>query len=141
MKRLRWAAAVGAIAIGALAYSARPGTLYVQVTNTPWTSVTLSSTFDKPHSFSPGDTIRLWPIQYGIYKVTITFPDQRTAWLNYYHYDAGVRKRAEMIIERLPDGESLHITQIYNKTEKVERTVHISETSQAKPVCIDGPAG
>ncbi|HAH06383.1 MAG TPA: hypothetical protein DCM05_07615 [Elusimicrobia bacterium] len=141
MKKLRWIAVALVLMIGALAYSIRPGTLYIRIVESPWTSLTLSSPSGKTISYSPGDAIRFWPVQYGIHKVTITFPDQRTAWLRYYHYDAGVRKRAEMIIQRLPDGESLRITQIYNKSEKVERTIRISETSQEQPVHIDGPAG
>ena len=113
----------------------------MQVMNTQWTSITLHSEYSQPATFYPGATIKFWPLQYGTYKVTIVFPDKKTAWLEYRHYDAGVRKRAEMIIERLPDGDSLHIAQIYNKSERVDGTIQISRTSEDKPIHIDGPAG
>jgi hypothetical protein len=142
MKILRWAGAGLFILIAALAFSARPGTLSIKFVNTPWTAVTLSSDHAAPVAFSPGSTPRLWPIRYGPYKISITFPDGRTVWLTYFHYDAGVRKRAEVTVERLPDGETVRITQTYNESDKdkVEGTVSISKTSADKPFLLDGPA-
>ena len=142
MNKLRWAAVGMAIALAALIFSARPGTLYIKVADTPWTEVTVGSYHDKPVAFSSGSTPLLWPMQYGPYTISVKFSDGRTVWLEYFHYDAGVRKRAEVTVERLPDGETVRITQTYNKSEKdkVQGSIPISKTSHDKPFLLDGPA-
>lgn len=142
MKKLGWAIGSAAVLIAGLAYSARPGTLFVRVTNAQCSSITVTSQLNENlGTFSPGSSVRIWPVQYGPYRVSISFPDGRVVYLRYWHYDAGLRKRAELTVERVADGDSIRVTQIYNgsQRDKVEGTVSISKTSEKEPFQLDGP--
>lgn len=125
--------------IAVLAYSARPGTLFVHV-NSPWTSVAIGSDSHASKEFSAGESPKLWPLIYGPYKVKVTFADGKVAWLGYFHFDAGVRKRADLTIERLPDGESVRLIRAYNGSNEIEGSRKMSESSESSPFRLEGPA-
>jgi hypothetical protein len=125
--------------VASLAYIGRPGTMYLKVEGFPWKEIKVLSLYGKPMAFREGKAARIWPMAYGKYKISVEFADGKTLWLTYYHYDAGVRKRVDLTIKRLSPS-TVDILQVYNRTDKIERIIAFEESSEEKPLQVDGPA-
>ena len=105
---------------------------------TPWRHVSVSSpNFSGVKSFHSGAPVTLSPIGHGTYTVEVEFADGRTVWTEFFHYDAGVRKRIDLYFDGATSG-TIGIRETMNDGQVLfEGQATPEATSAQKPYRLD----
>lgn len=111
--------------------------LFLHLNSLTWQRVMVSSPPLLAHLQYQQSPVKLCALRHGKYLLSLTLDNNRTLWWEFYHYDAGVRKRVDISIQRL-DQHQVKFIQTYN-TENLlfEGTVTIEATSEQHPYRLD----
>jgi len=114
----------------------KPAELFVHVEVAPWQSVTIRATSvpsgPEWHFDRTNGEVRVSPIAYGIYRIGIQLTTNQMIWSEYYHCDAGVRRRVDIFVT--PSSNHIHFHQTFNQSVNLfDGDVRPEDTSEQKP--------
>lgn len=80
--------------------------------------------------------IRVTPISHGVYRIGIKLASGETIWCEFFHYDAGARRRVDVTISRKSVG--LHFRQTANQSQVLfDGEARSGDGTEAKPFRLD----
>ncbi len=112
----------------------KPAELFVHLESLSWQSVTIqSSNLPSALHFQRGSgEVKVVPIAYGIYRIGIQLATGQMIWSEYYHCDAGVRRRVDVYVTR--SLERWHFRQTANQTRVLfDGDVRPEDATEQKP--------
>jgi hypothetical protein len=94
--------------------------LYTHIDSIPWDGITVeSSNLPTPRSFDrSAQEIRISPISQGIYRISVRLSDGQTIWSEFFHYDAGVRRRIDVFVAPSQRAGYVHFRETTNQKEQ-----------------------
>lgn len=116
-----------------------PSRLVVHVSGGAWKSVAVESrNLSSTSTFHPGDAPQISPISHGIYGIAVEYSDGQVLWTQFFHYDAGDRRRIDIYFDGDPKAGSLGIKEVANGiTVLFDSKASPSDTSKEKPLTLD----
>lgn len=114
--------------------------LHIHIAAIPWDSITVESdNLSAPRYFDrSAQEIRISPISHGIYRISVRLSDGQTVWSEFFHYDAGVRRRIDVFLAPSERSGYLHFRETTNQTEQLfEGETRPGDTSAEKPLILD----
>lgn len=108
--------------------------LVIHVDSLPWqTLVVESANLPAPIRFERGaGDIRVRPVVHGVYRIGLHLKDGRQIWSEFFHDDAGKRRRLDLTITASPAG--YRFLQTANQTTVLfDGEARTEEASAAKP--------
>ncbi len=124
-----------------------PSALVVHCEGERWESVLVESqNLRGPLTFQrPGPTVKVSPIEHGVYNIEVTYRNIYAVWAAYFHADAGVRRRVDVYVSHVPGGDKVRFrcvitnrpTALFSSTETVfNGEVSASKTSREHPLIL-----
>lgn len=111
--------------------------LFLHIDGMSWNMVTVSSPplmKRIPYQQSP---LKLCSLRHGKYLLSLTLQDGRILWWEFYHYDAGIRRRVDLYVQRISPNQFTFL-QTYNHDNTLfEGSVIIDTISEQHPYRLD----
>ncbi len=116
--------------------------LYVHMRSSSWSDVAVQSkNLSKPvmlRSSTGRSTLKANEISHGVYNIHVRFKDGKEFWATLFHYDAGVRQRLDVYIERVPGTETIKVKEFANQVDLVFKgEKRASKTTRKEPFELD----
>jgi hypothetical protein len=129
---------IGVLVVGYLP-RLKPSVLCTHVSGAQWRRVFVQSTnFHEKKVFQPKDTLTLSPIAHGVYTVSVEYANGETIWTQFFHFDAGVRRKIDLFFEGNPKTSPVKIREIANGNVVLfEDQATPNETSAERPLRLD----
>jgi hypothetical protein len=126
---------IGMLAAGYLP-RLKPSKLCIHVSGAQWTRVLVeSSNLNERKAFHPTGTLTLSPIEHGVYRVSVQYQSAETIWTEFFHTDAGVRRRIDLFFEGDPNIGPIRIRETANGNDVLfEGQATPKETSAERPL-------
>lgn len=123
-----------------LGYLRPASALHVHLDSLAWDSITVeSSNLSTPRSFDrSAQEIRITPISKGIYRISVRLSDGQTVWSEFFHYDAGVRRRIDVFVAPSQRAGYIHFRETTNQREQLfDGEARPADTTAEKPFLLD----
>jgi hypothetical protein len=114
--------------------------LYIHVDSIPWSTVTVeSSNLSRPQQFDRSTReVRVSPILHGVYRIRVQLSDGQSIWSQFFHYDAGVRRRIDVFLEPSQTSGQIHFRQTANQNKQLfNGDARPEDTTEEKPLTLD----
>jgi hypothetical protein len=130
------AAVLGFLLVTPLVSRRPPGMLYVHIDGFAWTNVTVrSENLPQPLSFVPSNSaVQVTPVSHGIYRIGVQFADGQSVWSEFFHADAGVRRRVDVFLAPSSRPGYIHVRETINQKDLLfENDIRPADASEQKP--------
>jgi hypothetical protein len=114
--------------------------LHIHVDSMPWDSISVESLnlSASRHFDRSAQDIRISPISHGIYRISIRLSDGQAVWSEFFHYDAGVRRRIDVFIAPSQRSGYVHFRETTNQKDQLfEGETRPGDTTAEKPFTLD----
>lgn len=114
----------------------KPAALFIHVETLPWQTITIESdNLSSSLSFQSPSRAIVSPISYGIYRIGIQLTNGQAVWSQYYHRDAGNRRRVDLFVT--PSSSGFHFRQTANGKEGLfDGEARLEDATKQKPFSL-----
>jgi hypothetical protein len=126
---------LAALVLLPLASQPQPSALYVHINGLAWTNVTVqSANLPQAQRFDSSREMRIGPISHGIYRICVQLSDGRLIWSEFFHADAGVRRRVDVFLAPSSNPDCIHFRETANQKDVLfEGETRPSDATEQKP--------
>jgi hypothetical protein len=117
----------------------RPSALYVHIDGLAWIKVTVQSeNLPQPQSFDASREVSVTPISHGVYRIGVQLSDGQLLWTEFFHSDAGVRRRVDVFLAPASNPGWIHFRETANQKDLLfDGETRPSDSTELKPFRLD----